>query len=141
MAKLQLTPKDITSLLQAHPEVEMELVKEASAQVGDAIVRKVTKELVTERVVQHMDTIILEKINYRDGALSNTAQGLIYRKVGQSLDELFSVKLESEVLAMVRQEVKDAIPQLMHELNRELRKNIDVMIRDILVQTLLTPKR
>lgn len=141
MAKLQLGPKEVVALLQSQPEVEVELSKQACEQVADALSRKITKELVTERVARHMDEILLEKINYRDSALSQTAQGLIYRKVGQSLEELFGIKLEDTVMSEVRQVVKDCVPQLLHEINKELRQNLDVMIRDILVQTLLTPKR
>lgn len=141
MAKLQLTPNDISNLLRDHPEIELELVKEASVQVADAMSRKITKELVLARITQEMDAIVIDKINYRDSKLSSMAEGLINRKVSASLDELFSTKLNTVVMGMIRQEIKDSIPQLLRSIERELQKNIDTMIRDTLVQTLLTAKK
>ena len=141
MPKLELAPNDVRALLKNHPSIELELMNNAAEQMADALVRKCAGEQVANRVTYELERIVAERVSYNKSVLSPVAAQLINAEARRAIDESFAVSLSSVVMTMIRQEVQAYLPVLVRQVEKQVKEDLDGMIRDLLVQILLTPRK
>ena len=141
MPKLELAPNDVRALLKNHPSIELELMNNAAEQMADALVRKCAGEQVANRVTYELERIVAERVSYNKSVLSPVAAQLINAEARRAIDESFAVSLSSVFMTMIRQEVQAYLPVLVRQVEKQVKEDLDGMIRDLLVQILLTPRK
>ena len=139
MAKLTLSPDDITRLLKGHPDAEIELVNKAVEQVADGMNRKVTRELVEKRVGELMESLLTEQVGWNQRRLAPRLQVMIEGSVRTASEQLFQDKTGQKVMELVRIEARRQMETTARELAATMKAEIRSMIREE-IRTMLVGK-
>lgn len=130
MARLTLSPNDITNLLKGHPDAELELVNKAVEQVADGMSRKVTRELVEKRVGEIMERLLTEQVGWNQRKLAPQLQAMIEGSVRTASEQLFQDKTGQKVMEAVRIEARRQMEQSARDMAATMRQEIRTMIRE-----------
>jgi hypothetical protein len=130
MAKITLSPNDITALIKSHPEVEIDLIDRASAQVADAISRRVTRELVEKRVGELMESLLTEQVGWNQRSLAPGLQAMVESSVRSASEQLFQEKTGQKVMELVRTEARRQMETSARDLAATMKTEIRSMIRE-----------
>lgn len=139
MAKLTLSPDDITRLLKGHPDAELELINKAVEQVADGMSRKVTRELVEKRVGELMESLLTEQVGWNQRRLAPQLQVMIEGSVRTASEQLFQEKTGQKVMELVRIEARRQMEATARELAATMKAEIRAMIREE-IRTMLVGK-
>lgn len=129
MARLTLSPDDITRLLKGHPDAELELVSKATEQVADGISRKVTRDLVEKRVGELMERLLTEQVGWNQRRLAPQLQAMVEAGVRTASEQLFQDRTGQKVMELVRMEARRQMETTSREMADTMRVEIRQMIR------------
>lgn len=130
MARLTLSPDDITRLLKGHPDAELELINKATEQVADGMSRKITRELVEKRVGELMESLLTEQVGWNQRRLAPQLQAMIESGVRTASEQLFQDKTGQKVMELVRIEARRQMETSARDLAATMRAEIRTMIRE-----------
>lgn len=139
MARLTLSPNDITALVKQHPDVELELISKATEQVADALSRKVTRSLVENRVGELMERLLTEQVGWNQRKLAPALQTMVETGVRTASEQIFNDVKNRKIMEAVRIEAVRQVERTASDLAESLRKEIRVIIRDE-IRTMLVGK-
>lgn len=140
MARITLSPDDITRLLKGHPEAELELVEKATQQVADGMSRKVTRELVEKRVGEIMEKLLTEQVGWNQRKLAPQLQAMIEGSVRTASEQLFQDKTGQKVMELVRIEARRQMEVTAKDLASTMKAEIRAIIREE-IRSMLMPAK
>lgn len=138
MAKLTIHPDDLTALLKSYPEIEADLLNKTTAAVAETLTRRVTNEQVQAHVDRCIAQLVQEKTGFNTAKLAQPFVGLIHAEAKQAVAESFGNGVSQMVRAQIAQEITTLMPGIVNKVTAELKVNLMEIMRDQLVQLLLT---
>lgn len=138
MARLQITASDIHEILKKHPEVEVEILNKATAQVSETIARRVTNEQVAVHVDKCVADLVQQKTGWNTNKLAQPFRGIIHNEARSAVEEAFGNGVSQMAQKLIHQEIDNVMPTIIKELTFELKKELNKLIKEALVEVLLT---
>jgi AmiR/NasT family two-component response regulator len=138
MARLQITASDIQEILKKHPEVEVEILDKAAAQVAETIARRVTNEQVAVHVDKCVADLVQQKTGWNTHKLAEPFVRIIHNEAQSAVEKAFGNGVSQMIRNLLSQEVENQMPTIMQEVTFELKQNLKVIIKEALVEILLT---
>lgn len=138
MARLQITASDIQEMLKKHPEVEVEILDKATAQVAETVARRVTNEQVAAHVDKCMAELVQEKTGWNTRKLAKPFVGIIHNEAQKAVEEAFGNGVSQMAQKLIHQEIDNQMPTILKELTFELKQNLKETIKEAIVEILLT---
>jgi len=138
MAKLEIHPNDLAALIKNYPEIEADLLSKTTAAVAETLARRVTNEQVQAHVDRCVEQLVKEKTGFNTAKLAQPFVGLIHAEAKQAVAEAFGNGVSQMVRAQIAQEVNTMMPGIMQKVTAELKINLKQIMKDQLVEILLT---
>lgn len=138
MPRLQITASDIHEILKKHPEVEVEILNKATAQVAETIARRVTNEQVAVHVDKCVADLVQQKTGWNNNKLAEPFVGIIHNEAQKAVEEAFGNGLSKMAQKLIHQEIDNQMPTILKELTFELKQNLKETIKEAIVEILLT---
>jgi len=138
MAKLEIHPNDLAALIKNYPEIEADLLSKTTAAVAETLARRVTNEQVQAHVDRCVEQLVKEKTGFNTAKLPQPFVGLIHAEAKQAVAEAFGNGVSQMVRAQIAQEVNTMMPGIMQKVTAELKINLKQIMKDQLVEILLT---
>lgn len=98
MTKILINAKVLQQMLADQPELEAELVKNASDQVAEAFKRKVDASAMVAKMVKSLE----EQLSYRHNPVSETAKQIIQQAANEAVKNAMSNWSDNTVKEAVR---------------------------------------
>jgi hypothetical protein len=138
MAKLEIHPNDVAALLKSYPEIEADLLAKTTAAVAETVARRVTNEQVQVHVDRCIAHLVQEKTGYNTAKLAEPFVGVIHAEARRAVNEAFGNGVSQTIRQLLAKELTDQMPVIIKEVTKELKQNLRDIMRDQLVELLLT---
>ena len=138
MAKLTLHPDDVAALLKSYPEIEADLLSKTTAAVAETLTRRVTNEQVQAHVDRCVEALVKEKTGFSTSKLAAPFAALIHAEAKAAVSEAFGNGVSQMIRQLLAQELNNQMPGIMQKVTTELRLNLKQIMKDQLVEILLT---
>jgi hypothetical protein len=138
MAKLEIHPSDIVALLKSYPEIEADLLAKTTAAVAETVARRVTNEQVHAHVDRCVAELVKQTTGYNTAKLAEPFAGIIHAEARHAVAEAFSANVNKKINQLIAQEIAAQMPAILKQVTAELKQNLRELMRDQLVELLLT---
>jgi hypothetical protein len=138
MAKLEIHPHDLAALIKSYPEIEANLLNKTTAAVAETLTRRVTNEQVQAHVDRCIAHLVQEKTGFNTAKLAAPFASLIHKEAKLAVSEAFDMSMRQIMRDQISQEVAVLMPSIMKKITAELKLNLKELMKDQLVEILLT---
>ena len=138
MAKLTLHPDDVAALLKSYPEIEADLLSKTTAAVAETLTRRVTNEQVQAHVDRCIAQLVQEKTGLNTAKLAAPYMSLIHAEAKKAVAESLGNGVSQMIRQLLAQELNNQMPVIMQKVTTELKLNLNQLMKDQLVEILLT---
>lgn len=138
MAKLTLHPDDVAALLKSYPAIEADLLHKTTAAVAETLTRRVTNEQVQDHVDRCVEALVKEKTGFSTSKLAAPFAALIHAEAKAAVAEAFGNGVSQMIRQLLAQELLNQMPSIMQKVTAELKLNLKELMKDQLVEILLT---
>jgi hypothetical protein len=136
MAKLVIHPNDLTALFKQHPQVEVELLNKATDAVASLITSQAAKLCIEENVRKQVNHLCANPTHSR--VISDEGKKMIHHQVKAHIDENFNNTVGVQARRIIVDEVNSMIPYLTKQIVADVKRDLQNIIKQCLVEILLT---
>lgn len=138
MAKLTIHPDDLTALLKSYPEIEADLLDKTTAAVAETLTRRITNEQVQAHVDRCVAHLVQERTGFNASKLAAPFASLIHNQAKLAVSEAFDTSARQLMRDQISKEVAVLMPGIVKNITAELKLNLKELMKDQLVELLLT---
>ena len=113
MTKILINAKVLMNLFSSNEEFEVDLVKNASAQVAEAFKKKIDTSAMVNQMVKNLE----EQLSYRHNPVSETTKKIIQHAANEAVNAALSNWTDNTIKAAVKKSMDEHKVWIQNNLN------------------------